>query len=209
MKERFIFDLDGTILENDIVEVYEYFDSFLPKSYSKRVRNYLNRTLKEYENKFPKLDKKLLSRFMSESLGFTITEKMVSDMVEIWGESEDIVLPDVIDTLEYLRQKDKSIVVLSNWFRDIQVKRLERQLLLPYFDQVYGGETYFKPSRQSYFQAAGKYPISECVMIGDNYEKDVLGAESIGMDAIYYNKDNDMHVAKNTIKSLKKIKEMY
>ena len=46
-------------------------------------------------------------------------------------------------------------------------------------------------------------------MIGDNYEKDFLGPKRIGMDSIYFNREKSNTNDINSIKSLKKIKDIY
>ena len=209
MKERFIFDLDGTILNGNFSKEIEYFKSVLPFDEAYRFEQKRYQLLQEYEKKFLNYDVNYLSDFLSKELDATITPQIIQGWIDINCDIEDEIEEDVIELLEYLKGKDKSIVVLSNWFRKTQDSRLRKMLLSPYFDQVYGGDTYLKPSRKAYLQAAGSYPIQQCVMIGDNYEKDYLGAKNIGMDAIYYDKMNTGKKADCKVKTLKRIKEMY
>ena len=206
MKKRFICDLDGTILNGDFSLVYDYFSNILPEEKANYFRDNCDMLLDLYENKFPKYDEYYLSKFLSDKIGCLITDKMIHTWNGLLEECDDYIEDGIIEVLEYLKEKDKSIVVLTNWFKSSQEARLKRQLLLPYFDQVYAGDTYLKPSKDSYLLAKGDYKIEDCVMIGDNFEKDFYGAKRIGMDAVYYNREND---SKEGIKKLIKIKEMY
>lgn len=122
------------------------------------------------------------------------------------------LLKGVIETLEDLKRRNKSLVTLTNWFLKPQIKRIKRSNLKDYFEGIYGGERWIKPNHQSYLDACGKYSIEETVMIGDSIENDIYGAMKIGMDAIYYNPNYNNAFDKNKIESIgsmKMIKEMH
>ena len=94
---------------------------------------------------------------------------------------------EVIETLEYLSQKYE-LVTLSNWFEKEQEERLEKVGIRKFFKSCYACENIkMKPNKESYLTAAGDKKIKECIMIGDSIKKDVEGAISCGMQAIYYN----------------------
>ena len=52
-----------------------------------------------------------------------------------------------------------------------------------------------KPFKEAFLQAIGDNKPEECIMIGDNFERDIKGALNAGLKAIYYNPKNN--VAKN------------
>ena len=64
-----------------------------------------------------------------------------------------------------------------------------------------------KLSKDGFLYVCGPYKPSECVMVGDNYDKDILGAKKAGLNTIYYSPKEDVDVPH--IKRLVKIKEMY
>ena len=89
--------------------------------------------------------------------------------------SSDTIVDGAEDILRYFKENNYSIVSLTNWFTMVQVKRLERAGLLDYFDMVYGGDFALKPNREAFEYAT--YEVSDTIMIGDNYNFDVLPPE--------------------------------
>ncbi|MEP7080175.1 MAG: HAD-IA family hydrolase, partial [Ginsengibacter sp.] len=87
--------------------------------------------------------------------------------------------------------------------------------LTPYFKHIITSEisNSVKPKKEIFDfaikQANGK--MAECIMIGDNQEADVAGAQSAGMDAIFVNHINAV-CSKNpkyTICHLKELENIF
>lgn len=211
MKKRFIFDLDSTLLHGDFTKEHEYFRSVLKPVDAEKFLNDVFPLLMKYEEIFVRYEIENLSQFLSNETGINITPNMIEGWIDVNSAMDDLLLPETIEILEYLKSKGKSLVVLTNWFKKTQAGRLEKQNILHYFDEVYGGDTYLKPNKESFLLAAGGYPISECIMIGDNMNKDVFAPNEIGMDSIYYNPENKEYNKSKvySIDSFERIKEMY
>ena len=208
-KKRFIFDLDNTLLVPTFFEREdEYFRSCLSKEDAEKFISEKVKLLTEYEARCKKYDNGILSKFLTAKSGVEITQYMIANWRYLTATTPPKLIEGVIPTLELLKSHDKSLVVLTNWFKDAQKERLKNAGLIDYFDEIYGGDLYLKPDRQSYLTAAGDYDISECIMIGDNLLKDVYGALIIGMDAIYFdpNKKNDHD--KKLVKSMNNIERI-
>ena len=95
---------------------------------------------------------------------------------------------NTINILKFLDKKYE-IVALTNWYKDIQYKRLEKVGINKYFKEVYGIETGKKPNPEAFKKAIGNNLYSECVMIGDNLNSDIEVPKKLGMKTIYYNKN--------------------
>jgi HAD superfamily hydrolase (TIGR01549 family) len=212
-KQRFIFDLDGTLIDADFSLEKEYFKKCLSEEDAKIFLPNTSKLLGKYEDIYPHYDVSLLSEFLTLESGVSITPEIIRGWRELISNYPANVVEGVEEVLEYLKRKDKSLVVLTNWFSDDQKKRLETGGLTKYFDYVYGGDnSYLKPNKSSYIEACGIYPMEECVIIGDSLERDVLGAMNIGLDSIYYNPKGNNSFNKNKVKSIgsmNKIKEMF
>ncbi|MEG9328653.1 YjjG family noncanonical pyrimidine nucleotidase [Salinimicrobium catena] len=100
------------------------------------------------------------------------------------------LLEGTVEMLEYLHPKYK-LHIITNGFKEVQHKKMESSGILKYFNTVTTSEDVGvkKPDRLI-FEAALKNAsakIEESIMIGDNFEADILGAHSFGMPAILYN----------------------
>ena len=210
-KKRFIFDIDGTLLVPDWNYETEYFSSVLSSSDFDKFLPQIAWLLESYEKSFPRYDVDELSRFLTMNSGVLITPEIIKGWNDALGETSPIVIDGVVESLEYLKSKDKSLVALTNWFLEPQISRLKSSGLDSYFDCVYGGELGIKPSIFAYMNAIGEFDIDSSIMIGDSLDFDVYGPGRIGMDAIFYNpKSKDYDKAKvKSIGSMKKIKEMF
>ena len=210
-KKRFIFDIDGTLLVPDWNYEKLYFSSALDKSDFQVFYPQIPKLLKEYEEKFPRYDVIELSRFLTMKSGVLITPEIIIGWNKALGETSPVIIDGVIESLDYLKNKGNSLVVLTNWFLEPQISRLKSSGLNSYFDFVYGGELGIKPSPEIYKIACGEFDIDSSIMIGDSLDFDVYGPGRIGMDAIFYNpKDKEYDKEKvKSIRSMKKIKEMF
>ena len=209
MKQKYIFDLDGTLLDGDFSKEEEYFKSELTTTESEIFIPQIFNLLTNYEQRFIKYDIDLLSKYMSSETSISITPSIIRGWIECNKDMDDTIIEGVIETLDELKMRDKDLIVLTNWFSETQSSRLKKQRIDIYFDEVYGGEHWLKPYKDAYINACGYTPMELCVMIGDNYEKDFLGPKRIGMDSIYFNREKSNTNDINSIKSLKKIKDIY
>lgn len=210
MKQRFIFDLDGTLLYGDFSKEIKYFKNTLGKDSEKFLSEY-QELLLEYENTHLKYDTEDLSNYYKNKIGINITSEIIDGWVKINADINDILLEETTDMLKYLKSKNKSLVVLTNWFRYTQVTRLKNAGILKYFDEIYTGDTVLKPNKESYINACGQYSPSECLMIGDTMDKDVLGPNKYGIDSIFYNPEGKEYDKQKitSIDSFNKIRELF
>ena len=210
-KKRFIFDIDGTLLVPDWNYEEEYFSSVLNSSDYELFLPQIARLRESYEKKFPRYNVSDLSRFLTSESGVMITPEIINGWNKALGDTNPEIIDGVVESLDYLKSRDNSLVVLTNWFLEPQIERLKSSGLDSYFDFVYGGELGIKPSPEIYKIACGEFDIDSSIMIGDSLDFDVYGPARIGMDAIFYNpKGKDYDKAKvKSIGSMKKIKEMF
>lgn len=209
MKKRIIFDLDGTLINGSPEKEIKYFNQIFSQEEANKIINNKVRLLLEYEDIFLNYDVCLLSDFLSNNLDIKISEQVIKGWIEVNKDLDDVVVPYAKECLQYLKGQGMSLVVLTNWFREAQFARLENTDLAKYFDEVIGGDQALKPNEFSYSLAVGGFDKSKCLMIGDNFVKDVLGPSQYGIDSIYYNTtDNDTKLFPS-VKSLRKIKEMF
>lgn len=99
------------------------------------------------------------------------------------------VFPYTIDILKYLQSR-YALHILTNGFADVQALKLKSAGLTDFFVEVVTSDIgHKKPSREmfEYMLRKIKAQHQDCIMIGDNLEADIRGAQQAGMDCIFFN----------------------
>ncbi|HEY5687816.1 MAG TPA: YjjG family noncanonical pyrimidine nucleotidase [Yeosuana sp.] len=103
---------------------------------------------------------------------------------------------NTIDVLEYLSVK-YNLHIITNGFEEVQQKKLAQSNIDHYFKTVTNSEHVGvkkpNPLIFNYAIEVAKTNVKQSVMIGDNYEADILGAQNIGMNTIFFNINNHSH----------------
>lgn len=137
-------------------------------------------------------------------LNDTFSQLRLSFPVEIIDSLADAYiyhLPDnnhlfsgTIELLDYLHPS-YNLHIITNGFEEVQYKKLKNSNIDGYFKTITNSERVGvkKPNPKIFHYAldiAGTNP-GKSVMIGDNLEADILGAEAVGMKTIYFNEKKD------------------
>lgn len=126
------------------------------------------------------------------------------------------LMPHAKEILTYLRPKYK-MYILSNGFTELQSRKMQSAGIAHYFDGMILSEDIGvnKPNPAIFTHALqiAESTAEESLMIGDNYEVDIEGAQRVGIDQVFYNiskKDlNPEHPQPTfTITSLLELKEI-
>ncbi|ETN96716.1 YjjG family noncanonical pyrimidine nucleotidase [Zhouia amylolytica] len=101
---------------------------------------------------------------------------------------------EAIPILDYLKPS-YNLHIITNGFAEVQIGKLHNSKISDYFIHVINSESVGvkKPNPKIFEHALEMANVlaSQAVMIGDNYEADVLGAKSVGMHTIHFNVHND------------------
>ena len=187
MIKRLIFDIDNTL----IMWKDEYYDYSLSNtfkelgiSFDKSIIKHFDEAVDSYEDFYDTYDKENFIKHLNNNLSIDLPNNFVDVWMKYLSDCYEEPSKEYIDTLEYLSNKYE-LVILSNWFRESQENRLKNMGIDKYFSkQIYTDTVKNKPYKEAYMEAIKPYNIDECIMIGDSKEKDIKGAESIGMKAI-------------------------
>ena len=125
-----------------------------------------------------------------------LIDKISNDYVKHLPDN-NFLLPNAISVLDYLFQKYK-LHIITNGFTEVQITKISNSNLSKYFTCIIDSETVgVKKPHSKIFNYA--YNISkaayknECLMIGDNYQADVMGALNNGFKAIHLNSNNESY----------------
>jgi YjjG family noncanonical pyrimidine nucleotidase len=151
------------------------------------------------------------SRFKAafQKLGIDITEEFSLKMTEVFLDllpQKKRLIEGTIDILDYLKPRYQ-LHIISNGWQGIQVKKMENSGILHYFDAIITNEiANARKPEKGIFDFALKQanaPISNSLMIGDNYEADILGAKNADFDTVFYNPEKQETVEKPTFEIFK------
>ncbi|GAB2783663.1 YjjG family noncanonical pyrimidine nucleotidase [Rhabdobacter roseus] len=105
--------------------------------------------------------------------------------------TKQYLLEGALDVLHYTRERGYRLHVLTNGFEAIQNRKMKSADIVHFFEHVVTNEhaQAQKPDPRIFAYALGlvKARPEDCIMIGDNWEADILGAMRFGLDTVYYN----------------------
>lgn len=101
------------------------------------------------------------------------------------------VIPGAHEVMEYLKSRGYGLHMCSNGFHEVQYRKLQACGLKEYFDTIVlsedAGVNKPLPGYFDYaFHTTGACPAST-LMIGDNFQTDILGAKGAGLDVMWFN----------------------
>lgn len=138
-----------------------------------------------------------ISRFSKTLAHFKIVDaelaERLSDGYVAISPNQTLLFPNTIETLTELKNADYSMSIITNGFSEVQFRKLDNCGLSPFFDHVICSETigYSKPDKRVYDYALEKTnaQATNAIMIGDDINADILGAEAAGITGILFDED--------------------
>ena len=213
MYKSIIFDLYGTLIDirtdeysidfwRRAVQVFAMGGaSFSPGELRTAYSRYVKRAFRREKLRHPGykyLDIDLLEVFrkLYELKGLSPDEARLRDTAHKFRKTSTshIRLYDgVIELLEGLRASDRRIYLLSNAQESFTIPEMDELGITKYFDgiMISSEERVCKPQRQFFERLIAKYELdrSECLMVGNDMNSDMLGAEGAGIDGLYIHQD--------------------
>lgn len=184
-----LFDLDNTLLD---------FSKFKKKATGAAARAMIDAGLKGNKKN---LSKKLLEFYYSH--GIESDDAFEKFLEKEFGKAEPKILaagvnaylkekylhlkpyPDTIETLKKLKKKGFKLAIVSDGFRLKAWMRLNAAGLDKYFDTVvtFDDTGKKKPAKEPFLKACKELKVKpeQCIFVGDWVERDIEGANAVGM----------------------------
>ncbi|MCX7987172.1 MAG: YjjG family noncanonical pyrimidine nucleotidase, partial [Bacteroidales bacterium] len=202
--KHLFFDIDRTLWDYETNAV----DTLTDMYYHRKLENY-GISLQKYLDEFYYWNDYYWEQFMAGEVGketlrddrffktlaaFGIDNPQLaltlsSDYIEI-SPTKTKLFPKVRETLEYLK-KYYHLHVITNGFNEVQFQKLENSGIRHYFERIITSDSvgYRKPHTKifEYALTSANAKKKESLMIGDNWDIDILGAKEFGIDQVYFN----------------------
>jgi len=148
-----------------------------------------------------------------DAMGIAVKDKIINRLSEDYIQnlsSFKHILPGTFEILEYLKG-NYGLHIITNGFSEAQEKKMKNAQIRGYFEIVVNSEMagVKKPNPKIFQMALKMANVSpeNAVMIGDNLEADILGAQNAGLSAIHLNSHgDDLHAHSAIINHLNEIK---
>ncbi len=209
------FDIDRTLWDYETNAIETLKDIYYLRQlqeYNIGLEAYLNEFYywnDYYWNQFMNgfIDKETLrdDRFVKTLSAFHINDRnlalqLSTDYIEI-SPTKTKLFPKVEETLEYLSKRYK-LHIITNGFNEVQFKKLKYSGIEHFFDKIVTSDSvgYRKPHKRIFEYALSSVNArkSESLMIGDNWDIDIIGAKEFGIDQVYFNPNRIAHTEQPT-----------
>ena len=198
--KHIFFDLDHTLwdFETNSKKTFEYIFQ----------RNNINIEINVFQEIYKPINHKYWKLFREEKVSkedlrysrlkdsFKLLNYSANDdLIEILSEeyiaylsTHNALFDDAMKILKYLKTKYE-MHIITNGFEEVQFRKLKNSKLLPFFKHIITSEKVgVKKPNPKIFQYAleiSTAKANESIMIGDNFEADILGAKNVGMHTIF------------------------
>ena len=205
------FDLDDTLIDNkkaqdlavkyvynyynfsecvsldDFLETWNYLSEYYFKAYTKKEITFKEQRIKRIEELFSKYNIKMDLE----------PEEIFSMYLKLY-EDNWCLYDDVLDTLNKLTNQGYKLGIISNGNLKQQLEKLEKTNILKYMIDVISSSEYefSKPDPRIFEEVCKKNNISyeDMCYIGNDYEKDIIPCLTLGIKAIWLNRDNQKKI---------------
>ena len=201
-----IFDLDNTLYDYNLChnkainEVINYLiktiQVSLDKEHIKSLYDDISKKIKyELINTASSHNKSIYFKRLLEKLNIEFSHFQIINNLYWETFYENLVCFDgVKDFIMWNKNIGKKIGILTDYETEYQVVKLEKLGLLKYIDIIVTSEEVGieKPSTQMFYTILQKLNLNPCdvIMIGDNYDKDIIGAINANILGYWFHKNN-------------------
>ena len=212
MENHIFFDLDRTLWDfnqNSKCALEILFKKHIKNTHKIKFESFykcyvkINESLwdKYRNNQIEKSDLRI-NRFRDTFLEFGINDESLNNQfsdgyVEL-SPYQTILFPNVLFTLKELKRLNYKMHIITNGFEEVQYIKLKNSGLIGFFDTVVCSEEInsLKPSPKIFSHALKKAnaELNKSIMIGDDYEADILGGEKSGFKVLHFVPDESHQI---------------
>ena len=200
----------------DIARIYPDYDAFSSAYYAKNSELWALYHHGKIEKDFLIIERyaHLLRTIGYNDIDNHLAQRMNEYYLDTLAQQTQLV-PYAIELLDYLTQRGYNLYILSNGFIEVQHKKLQSAGIGDYFKRMVLSDEIGinKPDRRlfDYALEVTHSQAADTLMIGDNYDADILGAMQAGWGQIYFDRNHRGITAQepqHTVHSLKEVMDI-
>lgn len=196
-----LFDLDRTLWDFDanaskaLIQLHQHYRIDIPYDQFSHIYHQINDALWE-SYRAGSISKEYLhiKRFSQTLDYFHITTLSSSEIADYYLDAcsqQTALIPGAIEMLDQLCSPRITLSIISNGFREAQIPKMRTSRLLPYFQHIFLSEEigYQKPDVRFFNAVLHRLQAQpqDCLVIGDDYRVDILGAQAAGIPQVHFN----------------------
>lgn len=218
------FDLDHTLWDFDRNSAYTFQKIFAEQQINLDISKFLEvyvpsnlRFWKMYREERITKEELRYQRLKSvfDTLSYNISDNIIHVLSQEYINhlsSFNHLFPNTIEVLEYLKPKYR-LHIITNGFQEVQEKKLVGAGIHSYFEHIINSEMagVKKPNPIIFNLALHRAGVApeKSLMIGDNLEADILGAQAVGLHTLHFNAhQEERHDVAPIIYDLQEIKSI-
>ncbi|HBK70302.1 MAG TPA: noncanonical pyrimidine nucleotidase, YjjG family [Flavobacteriaceae bacterium] len=131
-----------------------------------------------------------------DAMNHEISDALINHLATVYIDNlvnYNTLFDGTLELLNYLSLKYQ-MHIITNGFEEIQIKKMKASGILHFFDQIITSESVGvkKPNPKIFNHALylAEANVEHSIMIGDNLEADILGAQQVGLKTIFFNIHN-------------------
>lgn len=228
--EHLFFDLDHTLWDFETNSKLTLLDLFEKHKLNEKLTNNFelfydtysvhNKKLWDrYHHGFIKQEELKWKRMWHTMLDFKcgdekLAKNLSAEYLDILPNKKTL-FPYTIEILDYLKNKNYKLHLITNGFEKTQRSKLKLSEIDHYFLEVITSEIAMslKPKKEIFDFALHKTGanLKNSIMIGDNLDADIKGANNAGMDSVFVNHINEKILEPSTfvITQLKELESIF
>lgn len=188
------FEANSTATLHELINRYNLFQRIQPQAFIDTYQQ-INLLMWQqyYQHQISKADLRV-QRF-EKTLAFygiydfVLANQLSIDYLNICPHKGQL-FPQTHEVLQQLQSK-YSLYLITNGFSEVQQTKISASKLNGYFKHCVISEEvgFLKPSPQIFYYTMqlAKVTAKQCLMVGDNYDADIVGAANVGIDTVLFN----------------------
>ena len=151
------------------------------------------------------ITKKDLTKYLEKVLAINVDDMVISDIFDCYNNIPLEYTEEIYKLLSYLSEKYE-LIVYTNWFKEDQIKRLNKYGLDHFFSNIYGWDIIpAKPSLKGLQTIVKDDDPTNFIFVGDNIKTDLEIPFEMGMNTIFLNSKG---IEQSKYKEIKTIEEL-